>query len=220
MAPFDARKRLLRRLRKVHLDPTPDVVEGLLLYYELLYRWNEKINLTSLSDGDEAVDRLLVEPLLAARLLPDGAAVVLDVGSGGGSPAIPLKLAAPTVQLWMVEAKVRKSAFLREAVRQLSLTDVRVENGRHDEVIAQNGLFGMVDVVSVRGVRADLKLLASLQQFLRPDGQVFFFTTVGSAPKVPLPPQLTLLGETPLLSASQSALVILQKRHSLGHSAV
>ena len=45
----------------------------------------------------------------------------MDVGSGGGSPAIPLKLAAPAVALTMVEVKARKSAFLREAIRQLEL---------------------------------------------------------------------------------------------------
>ena len=51
----------------------------------------------------------------------------MDIGSGGGSPAIPLKLATPGSALTMVEVKARKSAFLREAIRQLGLTDTQVE---------------------------------------------------------------------------------------------
>ena len=55
-------------------------------------------------------------------MCPEGASVI-DIGSGGGSPAIPLKLAAPRIKLWMVESKTRKSAFLREAIRQLDLRE-------------------------------------------------------------------------------------------------
>ena len=59
-------------------------------------RWNRKINLTALTDPDEAIDRLLLEPLVAARYLPvPGEPSLMDIGSGGGSPAIPLKLATP-----------------------------------------------------------------------------------------------------------------------------
>lgn len=212
MAVLDARKRLLRRLRRVQLDPTPDVIEGLLLYYDLLYRWNAKINLTSLQDGDEAMDRLLVEPLLAVRLLSDATGLLLDVGSGGGSPAIPLKLAAPTVQLWMVEAKVRKSAFLREAVRQLGLSEAHVAPKRLDELVGETSMWGLVDTISLRGVRADLKLLASLHTFLRPSGQILFFSTVGSGSRLQLPPQLRYVAEYPLISALQTCVVVLEKR--------
>ncbi|MGE3841823.1 MAG: 16S rRNA (guanine(527)-N(7))-methyltransferase RsmG, partial [Vicinamibacterales bacterium] len=208
MTVLDARKRLTRRLRRVQLDPSPDVVEGLLLYYDLLYRWNAKINLTSLPDGDEAVDRLLVEPLLAVRLLSDSTGLLLDVGSGGGSPAIPLKLSVPTVQLWMVEAKARKSAFLREAVRQLGLSDVHVAPKRLDDVVGEGGVWGLADTISLRGVRADLKLLTSLHTFLRPSGQILFFSTLDTGTRLQLPPQLQFIAEHPLMSALQTCVVV------------
>lgn len=212
MPNSDTRKRLLRRLKRAHLDVTPDVVEGLVVYYDLLRRWNEKINLTSLAHGDEAIDRLLVEPSLAARFLPEATALVVDVGSGGGSPAIPLKLATPTISLWMVEAKARKSAFLREVVRQLGLNGATVETGRFEDLLIRPDLFGRVDVISMRAVRADLKTLASLQQFLRPGGQVFFFARMGTAATLHVPPQLGLIGEDALVASLQSSLVRLIKR--------
>jgi len=110
----DTRRRLLRRLRRVHLETPPDVVDGLVLYYDLLRRWNEKINLTALPHGDEAIDRLLVEPLWRhARSSNPGRSSWIS--GRWRVPAIPLKLAASTIALWMVESKTRKAAFLREA---------------------------------------------------------------------------------------------------------
>lgn len=215
MPTADIRRRLQRRLRRVHLDPPPEVVEGLVAYYALLLRWNEKINLTSLQDGDEAVDRLLVEPLLGARLLPEPAGLVVDVGSGGGSPAVPLKLAVPSIELWMVESKARKSAFLREVLRQLGLQGCRVETSRAEEAIERPELFGQADAVTMRAVRADLKTLASLQQFLRPGGELLFFTRLGGSGRLLLPPQLERVGEEPLLPALQTCLLRLRKRLSL-----
>jgi len=61
-------------------------------YYELLERWNRTINLTSLRNRDAAMDRLLIEPIAASTFLPNRPRL-MDIGSGGGSPAIPLAIA-------------------------------------------------------------------------------------------------------------------------------
>src|SRR5258706_7726364 len=85
-------------------------------YFRLLAHWNAKINLTALpldSPTDETYDRLLVEPLSAGRFVPDSPLTWFDLGSGGGSPAIPLKILLTRLKLTMVEAKALKSPFLR-----------------------------------------------------------------------------------------------------------
>ena len=96
------RERLGRRARHANLTISPELMVGLEGYYQLLAKWNAKVNLTAfrLAPGgeDEAIDRLLLEPVVAARYLPADAVTLLDAGSGGGSPAIPLKLAGPTTQ--------------------------------------------------------------------------------------------------------------------------
>ena len=89
MRPHDVRSRLVRRAAKNNLFISDPLAESLSAYYELLARWNRKINLTSIENLDDAIDRLLLEPLAASRALPASATLLLDVGSGGCSPAIP-----------------------------------------------------------------------------------------------------------------------------------
>ena len=87
------RERVVRRGRQVGLDLPQSLVEGLERYYLELARWNRKINLTAFEltdDGtDAAVDRLLIEPVVASKHIPGNATSLLDIGSGGGSPLCP-----------------------------------------------------------------------------------------------------------------------------------
>src|SRR5687767_13298383 len=112
---------LARRATEAGLALSPLQMARIWAYFQLLAKWNEKINLTGLrvvADSLQAIDRLLVEPMLAAMHAQAGRAMV-DVGSGGGSPAIPFALALdPSPILTMVESRERKSVFLREALRE------------------------------------------------------------------------------------------------------
>ena len=96
--------RLKRRAQKAGVALPAEVAGKLEAYFELLTRWNAKINLTALNlaSGDEAIDRLLIEPLIAAKSVRPGDSSLIDVGSGGGSPAIPLAIASPQLSLTMV----------------------------------------------------------------------------------------------------------------------
>lgn len=217
MGAAEVRRRLSRRLRRVGLEASPDVVDGLVVYYELLRRWNAKINLTALPDSDEAIDRLLVEPLVASRFLPEAMETLVDFGSGGGSPAIPLKLSVPAVRLWMVESKVRKCAFLREVVRELSLEDAYVETHRFEELAGLPEFSETIDIVSLRAVRPDIKALATAQGFLRAGGEVFLFARTGAGARLVLPPRMRLEREEVLLPALQSSLVRLKKTEPVFH---
>lgn len=189
------------------------MLSKLTAYYELLERWNRKINLTAFGDPDQAIDRLILEPLLAARYLPPSNPLLLmDVGSGGGSPAIPLALmGGPRVRLTMVEVKTRKSAFLREAVRQLELAS-DVENSRYEELLTRPELHERFDTMSIRAVRIEPKLLMTLQAFLRSGATMLLFRgpTGPDQPANMIPPlqwQLTV----PLVDTLQSRLTIVQK---------
>ena len=125
--------------------------------------------------SDEAADRLIVEPVLGARRLRPSEHVIIDVGTGGGSPAIPLAIMAPDVRMVMVEVKVRKCAFLREVVRQLGLKGAAVENCRVEELLSRSEYHEAIDVVTVRAVRPDRRLLLAIQAFLKPGGRLFWF---------------------------------------------
>lgn len=213
VAPRDFRTRLTRRATRVGVF-LPDELSGrLIAYFELLFRWNSKINLTALDDPDEAVDRLLLEPLLAARHVPPSASHLMDVGSGGGSPAIPMKLALPHMALTMVEVKARKSAFLREAVRHLELSETRVETSRFEELLARPELHEACDVLSVRAVRVESRVLITLQAFVKPGGLLLLFRgPSGPASPATIPP-MEFAGTYPLVETLQSRLTVLRKLH-------
>jgi 16S rRNA (guanine527-N7)-methyltransferase len=206
----DRRRRLARRARRVNLSIPAELADALLAYLELLALWNSKINLTALDDPDAAIDRLILEPLLAARHVPEGASVI-DIGSGGGSPAIPLKLAAPRIKLWMVESKTRKSAFLREAIRQLDLRESFVETKRYEELLTEPTLHESMDVVTIRAVRVEAATLLGLQAFLRPGGEVFLFRGSGDSGIDYIPPPMKLEAEEPLVESLRSRLFRIQK---------
>jgi 16S rRNA (guanine527-N7)-methyltransferase len=211
VAPRDLKTRLLRRAAKSGVFLPDDLSERLLTYYELLARWNRKINLTGLDNPDEAIDRLLLEPILAARYLPSSNLRLMDVGSGGGSPAIPLKLASPSAALTMVEVKARKSAFLREAIRTLQLDNTTVETSRYEELLARPELHESVSVLSLRAVRVELRSLMTLQAFLRPGGSMFMFRGPGGPKEPQSVPMLRWVGTYPLVDSLQSRLTVLQK---------
>jgi 16S rRNA (guanine527-N7)-methyltransferase len=190
----------------------PDsLADHLAAYYELLSRWNRKINLTALDNPDEAIDRLLLEPILAARHLPAGDVDIMDIGSGGGSPAIPLKLASPSSNLTMVEVKARKSAFLREAVRTLGLQRTTVETSRYEELLARPDLHEAFGLLSLRAIRVEVRTLLTLQAFIKPGGLIFLFRGPSGPDAPEVVPPLRWTGTFPLVESMQSRLTVLQK---------
>ena len=150
MAEVGLAERLQRRAERAGLRLAPAPAARLAAYVALLLRWNERVNLTALGGDDRGLDRLVLEPLLAARRIPRGAGALVDIGSGGGSPAIPIRIARPRLFVRMVEARVRKAAFLREAVRQLKLDGVVVERCRYEELLDRAELRGAHDVLTIR----------------------------------------------------------------------
>jgi 16S rRNA (guanine527-N7)-methyltransferase len=102
----------------------PNLLDQLSVYLDLLLRWNRRVSLTSIRSPEEIVQRHFGESLftglhLADRLPPD--ARLLDYGSGAGFPGLPIQLLLPHLHVTLAESQARKAAFLREAVRALSL---------------------------------------------------------------------------------------------------
>jgi 16S rRNA (guanine527-N7)-methyltransferase len=213
-------RRLARRARRAGLTLPVELAAQLEAYYRLLAAWNAKINLTGLKLSEaspDAIDRLLIEPVVAARYVPMKAARMLDVGTGGGSPAIPLALAVPCSSLLMVESKTRKSVFLREVVRTLGLKTAEVVTARFEELLARPDLHETLDLVTVRAVRIESRMLLTLQAFAKPGGQVFLFRGAGTSdPSESVTPPLAWKATYPLIESLRSRLVVLEKRSTTG----
>jgi 16S rRNA (guanine527-N7)-methyltransferase len=203
------------RLARAGLAVPVEAQAELGAYLELLARWNLKINLTAYTlapPSDEAIDRLIVEPVAAAAMVPAESRLLLDIGSGGGSPALPLRIMLPRLRVVMVESKVRKCAFLREAVRQLGLDGAEVENHRLEELLVRPDLLEAADVVTIRAVRADARLWVTAQAFVRPGGRLLWFTTAAGWAAATVVAPLAFESVVALTTTAVSQLVILTKQ--------
>lgn len=167
---------LIERSQSAGIALSNATIEQLEGYHGLLAKWNGKINLTALPlepASPETLDRLFVEPLAAATHVPTGPIVWFDLGSGGGSPAIPLKIVRPDARLTMIEARARKATFLREVARTLSLREVFVRNARFEAVAG--AYEASAQLVTVRAVKLDESLVWTARRLLCPGGRLFLF---------------------------------------------
>jgi 16S rRNA (guanine(527)-N(7))-methyltransferase RsmG len=141
----------------------PTQLDQVSTYLDLLLHWNARINLTAIRTPEEIITRHFGESFFLARhLFPTGpvrtapggfpditrqmaslathhysGTTVLDIGSGAGFPALPLKIFAPEIHLTLIEANHKKSAFLREVIRALAFSNATVITGRAENLLAE-----------------------------------------------------------------------------------
>ena len=118
-------------LLRTKLSITSKQLEQLNHHYSLLTKWNQKFNLTSISESKEIIERHFGESLFLATKLPEVRTLV-DVGSGAGFPGLPLAVMRPAIAVTLVESTAKKTVFLKEVTREIS--NVRVLCSRIEEV--------------------------------------------------------------------------------------
>ena len=138
----------------------------------LLTRWGKAVDLLGFKTRDERDRRYFAEALAALPWLPDEGRA-LDIGSGGGSPALPLAVARSTLEWTLVEANQRKTVFLDEAVRALKLGNVTVVQARYEDRKPDAPL----DAVTVRGVALKDETLEKIGVELAPSGRLLWFSS-------------------------------------------
>ncbi len=104
-------------------------------YRETLLLWNDKMNLVSLQSELDLPVRHFIDSLTVLPHIPPGTRFVLDIGSGAGFPAIPVKIVRTDLHMTLLEASRKKSSFLKELIRKLDLKDVAVLNCRLEELV-------------------------------------------------------------------------------------
>lgn len=126
-------------------------VRGLVRYLELLAEANTRMNLTRIVDKEQAVVAHVGDALTLLQYVPQGALRIVDIGSGGGVPGIPLGVVLPECQITLVESTQKKAAFLQGCAKELGLLNVTVLAKRAEEV-AGGELRESCDLVTARAV--------------------------------------------------------------------
>ena len=108
-------------------------LEQLEEHYLSLIRWNQRLNLTRILNLEDSVRFHYCESLFLGQFLPQGSHRIVDIGSGGGFPGIPVAILRPECEVTLVESQQRKAVFLRETTRELK--NVRVLPQRAEAIL-------------------------------------------------------------------------------------
>ena len=136
----------------------------------LVTTFDRAAGLTSFRSDEERIRRYFAEPLAAVDWMPESG-LVIDIGSGGGSPALPMAIARPRLEWVLVEANAKKVIFLEEAVRTLGLERVRVHRGRYEAMESPKS----TDLVTCRAVKLESKSQRKIVSSLRAGGRFLWF---------------------------------------------
>lgn len=137
-------------------------------YLNLIFEKNKVMNLTSIPDMEEAIDKHLFDCLLPLKIIPQGVKEILDVGSGAGFPGIVWAIAMPNAKLTLIDATKKKCDFLNEVVTALNLKNVRILNLRAEDYKQKE----KYDLVTARAVSSLPILLEITAPFCKVNGYV------------------------------------------------
>ncbi len=153
-------------------------IKHLIDYLLLVLRWNTRTNLTSIRDEDGIIQRHFVESIACAQALPAGINTLLDFGSGGGFPGIPIAICRPEIVVTLAESQGKKTAFLQEAARILDCSTwsnpMLVHGGRAEMLPVEH-----FDCVTLRAVDKMELAVQAAAGLLKPRGWLAPMTTTG-----------------------------------------
>jgi len=203
------RHRLLAEVGSLGQNLSEKEIAAFETHFRLLQEWSLRMNLTGLKDEAAIVRRHFLEPVAVADLLEDGGRLI-DLGSGNGFPAIPLKVLRPGLDLVLVDSSEKKSAFLWAVLRRIAAQDARVETRRVRHVGDLADLLPC-RYLTLRAVRARDVLKGNGGPILSPGGKALFFVAADEAESLRQRPiaGLRLLETRRLPSGPRSVVAVL-----------
>lgn len=146
---------------ELNIELSDKQLESFDTYYKMLIEWNEKINLTAITEYDEVLVKHFTDSLSIVKAVDmNRVTSLIDVGTGGGFPGIPIAILFPEIKITLLDSLNKRITFLNEVVKELSLTNVEAIHGRAED-IARGDYREKFDLCVSRAV-ANLSTLSEL----------------------------------------------------------
>lgn len=153
----------------IGIDLSIEYIDAFFIYFAELEKWNKKINLTNIREEQDIVIKHGLDSLAYIKgFTPSRGLRLLDIGSGAGFPALPIKIIHPEIAVTLVESVKKKASFLRHIIRTLKLNSVEVIDSRTDQL--SDSFHTAFDVVTARAFAGMASVLSAGSPFLKQDG--------------------------------------------------
>ena len=163
---------LLQNARQLGIELSQQQLAQFAVYKNELLQWNAKTNLISENSSCEIIPRHFLDSLSALQFIDNPTARIIDVGCGAGFPGIPLKIALPTLELYLLETNRKKVSFLKHVLRLLNISDVVVLHDRTENILQTELWKEKFDVLISRAAFKLSELLLQGEYFLNKGGQL------------------------------------------------
>lgn len=163
----------LNSFQKENIAVTDTQLAQFIRYYELLIEWNEKINLTAITEPADVAIKHFADSLLALKMLPDDNwqhKKLIDIGTGAGFPAIPLKIMKQSLDVTLFDSLQKRLNFLDTVCRELSLENIRTAHGRAEDGGQDKTMRERYDIACARAVAKMPVLLEYTMPFVKVGG--------------------------------------------------
>lgn len=159
--------------KKYNVEISQKQLENFEKYYQILIEYNNKFNLTAITEKKEVFVKHFLDSVIFVDKICGQ--TVIDIGSGGGFPAIPLKIMRENLEVTMVEATGKKCEFLRQVINNLNLSKINVVNGRAEDLAKDQKYREKFDICTARAVARLNTLCEYCMPFVKVDGSFLAF---------------------------------------------
>lgn len=163
-------KELTDKLSKIGIKLTKKQTEQFYNYMNLLLEWNEKINLTAITEPKDIILKHFVDSLTIASKISDGEKVI-DVGTGAGFPGIPLSILKEEVEITLLDSLNKRILFLQEVIKNINLTKIEAKHSRVEEFAKNKNIRETYDIATSRAVAPLNVLLEYLLPLVKVGGR-------------------------------------------------
>lgn len=163
-------KEIEKKSSKIDINLDNEICNKLYNYMNLLLEWNEKINLTAITDEKEIILKHFIDSFTINKFINSGDKM-LDIGTGAGFPGLPIKIIRPEVDVFLMDSLNKRINFLNEVIELLQLKNIEAFHSRAEEMAKNNKFREKFDVVTSRAVAKLNILLEYMLPYTKIDGK-------------------------------------------------